>query len=162
MDAHSGLDLIVGIVRCWYMQGDMERKKIHSLKRRTYQMAKTAFLPLCFMLMLLTSLTMSCGRQQTASLPMGDSIQLTKIDSLRADSLDFRIKHHYTENYNFEVINDSLALQVQIPEEAINNMPLDTIYVAKGELVVVADIRILPADSVDSVWIQLARNNNEF
>ena len=144
------------------MQGNMERKRIHSLKRRTFQMAKTAFLPFCFLLMLLSSLTMSCGQQQTASLPVADSVQLTKMDSIRADSLDFRIKHHYTENYNFEVIKDSLALQIQIPEEAINNMPLDTFYVAKGELVVVADIRILPADSVDSVWIQLARNNNEF
>ena len=93
---------------------------------------------------------------------VGDSVQLTKMDSIKADSLEFRRKHHYTENYNFQVTTDSLALQMQIPEEALNNMPLDTFYVNKGELVVVADIRILPADTVDSVWIQLARNNSEF
>ena len=123
---------------------------------------RTVLSPICFLMMLLTAFTMSCKHQQTNLQLENDSVQFTKIDSLRADSLEFRRKHHYTENYNFQVIMDSLALQVQIPEEALNNMPLDTFYVSKGELLAVADIRILPADSVDSVWIQLARNNSDF
>ncbi|MBR5083098.1 MAG: zinc ribbon domain-containing protein [Prevotella sp.] len=127
---------------------------IHLLKHR-------ALSPICFLLILMTS-TLSCRHQQAAHQTENDSVQFTKMDSIRADSLEFRRKHHYTENYNFQVISDSLPLQVQIPEEAINNMPLDTFYVTKDELLVVADIRILPADSIDSVWIQLARNNSDF
>lgn len=134
----------------------------HSLKRRTDLKVGTVLSPLCFILLLLTAFTTSCKHKQTTSQPMNDSVQMTKMDSIRADSLEFRRKHHYTENYNFQVVTGSLALQMQIPEEAINNMPLDTFYVNKGELVAVADIRILPADTVDSVWIQLARNNSEF
>ena len=140
----------------------MKKMDSHSLMCRTYKKIRTALSPMFFVLMLLMALTTTCKQKQTVSMQVGDSVQLTKMDSIKADSLEFRRKHHYTENYNFQVTTDSLALQMQIPEEALNNMPLDTFYVNKGELVVVADIRILPADTVDSVWIQLARNNSEF
>ena len=129
--------------------------------RKVYLKLKTAFPPLCFLLIMLMALTTTCRRQQVATSSVKDTAQVTKMDSLAADSLAFRKRHHYTKNFNFQVCTDSLFLQIQIPEEAVNNMPLDTFHVKKGEVLVVADIRILPEDPTDSVWIQLARNNTE-
>ena len=122
---------------------------------------KAAFPPLCFMLVLLMALTTTCRRQNAVPSSTKDTAQVTAKDSIAADSLEFRRKHHYTENYNFKVCTDSLFLQVQIPEEAVNNMPLDTFHVKNGEILAVADIRIMPKDTYDSVWVQLALNDNE-
>lgn len=72
------------------------------------------------------------------------------------DSISFARTHHYTENYNFVVRADSLMLIRQQPEETINSLPIDSFAMRRGELLAVADIRILPNDTVDSVWVQLA------
>lgn len=69
------------------------------------------------------------------------------------DSISFQTTHHYTQNYNFLVTARSIALG-----DAPGNQAFDTVYVMKGEHVVVADIQTIPTDSVDSVWVKVARD----
>ena len=74
------------------------------------------------------------------------------------DSISFYTTHHYTQNYNFIVNADSVQLIVQNPMEVINDMPVDTISVARGNHLVVADIMTLSADPQDSIWVRVARD----
>jgi hypothetical protein len=74
------------------------------------------------------------------------------------DSIEFLSSHHYTCNYNFKVSTDSLRLQVQPPLKDIKPLFTDSITVYRSDELVVADIMTLPADSVDSVWIKVAHN----
>lgn len=78
------------------------------------------------------------------------------------DSISFESTHHYSQNYNFVVKADSLPLLKQQPEELLNRMMTDTIMVYKHDRIAVADIRILPDDPVDSVWVQVARDQETF
>lgn len=80
----------------------------------------------------------------------------------KEDSLAFRVKHHYSQGFNFIVTSDSLMLLRQQPEEAVNEMTTDSFAVKKGKEVVVADIRILPIDKQDSVWVQIATEDYAF
>ena len=80
----------------------------------------------------------------------------------KVDSLAFRVKHHYSQGFNFVVIPDSLMLLRQQPEEAVNDMKTDSFAVKRGKEVVVADIRILPNDKQDSVWVQIATEDYAF
>lgn len=76
----------------------------------------------------------------------------------QVDSVSFYTTHHYSQNYNFVVTGDSLQLIVQQPSEAVSGMLVDTITVQKEDRLVVADIVTLPVDTVDSVWVQVARD----
>ena len=78
------------------------------------------------------------------------------------DSISFSTIHHYTNKFNFLVFTDSLELMRQQPEEYISGLPVDTFAVKKNHLLVVTDIRMVPQDSIDSVWVQLATENNDF
>ena len=78
------------------------------------------------------------------------------------DSISFSTTHHYTNKYNFLVFKDSLELMRQQPEEYISGLKVDTFAVKKNHLLVVTDIRMVPQDSIDSVWVQLASENNDF
>ena len=78
------------------------------------------------------------------------------------DSISFSTTHHYTNKYNFLVFKDSLELMRQQPEEYISGLKVDTFAVEKNHLLVVTDIRMVPQDSIDSVWVQLATENNDF
>lgn len=78
------------------------------------------------------------------------------------DSISFSTTHHYTNKYNFLVFKDSLELMRQQPEEYISGLKVDTFAVKKNHLLVVTDIRMVPLDSIDSVWVQLATENNDF
>lgn len=78
------------------------------------------------------------------------------------DSISFSTTHHYTNKFNFLVFRDSLELMRQQPEEYISGLPVDTFAVKKNHLLVVTDIRMVPQDSIDSVWVQLATENNDF
>lgn len=69
------------------------------------------------------------------------------------DSISFFTTHHYTQNYNFVVKRKSLPLSDQPGE-----MAFDTLYVVEGEHLVVADIQTISADSIDSVWVKVARD----
>ena len=78
------------------------------------------------------------------------------------DSISFYTTHHYTENYNFLVRADSMPIIQQVPAEAISDMPLDTLMVYRDGHLVVADITTVPADSIDSVWVKVARDQLTF
>lgn len=74
----------------------------------------------------------------------GDMPQKTK------DSVNCLMERHYTLNSNFEVTSDSLLLR---------QLPLtDVLSVYKGEKLVVAEFMVQPEDSVDSVWVKVARD----
>lgn len=78
------------------------------------------------------------------------------------DSLSFFSTHHYTNNYNFVVRRDSFQLLSQLPEEKISGMQTDSFAVHRNDHLVVADIRMVPTDSIDSVWVQLANDSSKF
>lgn len=87
---------------------------------------------------------------------------LVSYDKRQLDFLSFSSTHHYSENYNFVVKADSLPLLRQQPEELLNRLLTDTITVYRHDRIVVADIRMLPDDPVDSVWVQVARDQDTF
>jgi hypothetical protein len=78
------------------------------------------------------------------------------------DSLTYSSEHHYSFNYNFIVKADSLILVRQQPEEKILDLQTDSFTVVKDEQLVVADFRIIPTDSIDSVWVQVATVMSDF
>ena len=78
------------------------------------------------------------------------------------DSISFYTTHHYTQNYNFQVRADSMHIIRQLPAEALSEMPVDTLMVYKGNHLVVADITTVPADTIDSIWVKVARDQDTF
>lgn len=66
----------------------------------------------------------------------------------QADSLEFRLKHHYTNNFNFQVKADSLILVPQADEMA------DTCTVMRGDIIAVAKIK----KQNDTIWVKVARD----
>lgn len=79
-----------------------------------------------------------------------DSVTVAVTDSIVRDSL-----RHYGIGYNFIVHNDSIHLIVQQPEEHVSQLVTDTITVKRDQHLAVMDIRVIPQDSIDSVWVQL-------
>ena len=79
-----------------------------------------------------------------------DAWDLTK---QQLDSISFSTTHHYTQNYNFVVTTGSLPLADNLPD-----MAFDTMFVVRGERIVVAEITTVPTDSIDSVWVKVARD----
>lgn len=75
--------------------------------------------------------------------------------ALIEDSISFNTSHHYGVGYNFIVHNDSFYLICQQPEEHVSQLITDSFTVHHDEQVAVTDIRIIPQDSIDSVWVQL-------
>ena len=69
------------------------------------------------------------------------------------DSISFSTTHHYTQNYNFLVRSELLPLA-----DNHGDMAFDTMYVTKGQRIVVADIETVPTDTIDSVWVKVARD----
>lgn len=67
------------------------------------------------------------------------------------DSLAYLEQHHYTLNANFEIEADSLPL-AQLPVKHV----FKSVY--KGDRIVVAEFMTQPQDSVDSVWVKVAHN----
>lgn len=118
------------------------------------------YLHFLFVVLLLTS----CYRERTPSrFQLRDSVVVADtLTEAQQDSLTFARKHHYSENFNFVVRADSMALLQQEPEEWICGMLTDSFEVYRGTPVVVADIRVIPDDDVDSVWVQLATEDYTF
>lgn len=79
-----------------------------------------------------------------------DAWDLTK---QQIDSISFSTTHHYSQNYNFVVNAGSLPLSDDLPDRVF-----DTLYVTKGERIVVAEIQTVLTDSIDSVWVKVARD----
>lgn len=61
-------------------------------------------------------------------------------------------------NYNFLVRSDTLMLLKNQPEELLSAMPTDSEAVFKGDRVVVADFKVMPTDSIDTLWVAVARD----
>ena len=92
----------------------------------------------------------------------GQHAALVEYSNKQLDSISFSTTHHYTNKYNFVVAADSLLLIRQQPEEYVSGLSIDSFAVKKNCLLVVSDIRMIPQDSVDSVWVQLATEDNDF
>lgn len=92
----------------------------------------------------------------------GQLAALVEYSDRQRDSISFSSTHHYTYRYNFVVSADSLMLIKQQPEEFVNHLTIDSFAVRKHCLLVVSDIRMIPQDRVDSVWVQLATEDNVF
>lgn len=105
-----------------------------------------------FFLLALSLMVTSCYRQEVET---PDAWELTD-DQL--DSISFYTTHHYTRNYNFFVKADSVLLINQQPSEYLSGMLVDTFAVMRGDRLVVADIMTMPSDTIDSVWVQVARD----
>ena len=87
-------------------------------------------LPLVLLLMSAMSLT-SCYKQE----------------------MGFTATHHYNQNYNFVVKADSMVLY-ENPDTAI----YDSTVLYRGDQLVVAEIKAIATDTIDSVWVKLARD----
>lgn len=87
---------------------------------------------------------------------------LIEYSNKQLDSISFSTTHHYTNKFNFMVFKDSLVLVKQQPEELMSELQVDSFAVKKDRLLVVTDIRMVPKDSIDSVWVQLATEDNTF
>ncbi|MBQ3700331.1 MAG: zinc ribbon domain-containing protein [Prevotella sp.] len=101
-----------------------------------------------FLLLLLTTLLLTACYNHRQHTP--DAWDLTK---QQIDSISFSTTHHYSQNYNFVVTASSLPLSDELPD-----LVFDTIYVTRGERIVVAEITTVPSDSIDSVWVKVARD----
>ena len=95
------------------------------------------------------------------------------------DSISFYTTHHYSQGYNFVVSKDSLVVleqqnemmpvpdiltsEITAGEETIPMLSLvDSIILRKHDRLVVADIRTVVTDSIDSVWVKIARDQLTF
>ena len=103
-------------------------------------MLKSKYIGLLFLVL---AILMACQYPSPVTLS-GDMPQKKR------DSVNYLMERHYTLNSNFEVTSDSLMLQ-QLPL-------VDVLPVFKGERLVVAEFMIQAADSVDSVWVKVARD----
>lgn len=75
--------------------------------------------------------------------------------SVNADH--FRAEHHYWKNDNFVTL-DSIPLASHIPGESGTIYTRDSSIVSQFDEIVVANVAYVPQDSVDSVWIMVARD----
>ena len=69
------------------------------------------------------------------------------------DSLQCLYQHHYTSGTNLQATTDSILLEC---------LPVKGSYelLRRGDRVVVAEVAIHPADSIDSVWVKLAHSQD--
>lgn len=73
------------------------------------------------------------------------------------DETTFVRDHHYWKNANF-VMDDTLALLSYVPGRLSSIYTRDSAMLQYRDEVVVADIAIVPDDSIDSVWVMVARD----
>jgi len=78
---------------------------------------------------------------------------LLALSPQQIDSLQFRLTHHYSENFNFVVKSDSLMLT---PRDG--DIIQDTCKVYEGDVIAVAAIKSIPGDSIDSIWVKVAHD----
>lgn len=76
---------------------------------------------------------------------------ISRLSAKQIDSLNFRIIHHYSENFNFMVKADSMML---VP--MLEDLEIDTQYIYRDEVIVVANHTVVHGDSIDSVWVKVA------
>lgn len=73
------------------------------------------------------------------------------------DSVNFFLAHHYWTGYNFQT-TDSLSLRPELPMLGSSLISAPGLQLNKGDRIVVAAVRYVPTDSVDSVWVKVARD----
>lgn len=92
------------------------------------------------------------------------------------DSISFYTTHHYTQNYNFVVTADSFVVleqqaemmpvpevvSVEMDNASTTTLLVDSITMYRNDRLVVADIKTVPSDSIDSVWVKVARDQQTF
>lgn len=78
----------------------------------------------------------------------------------QVDSISFYTTHHYSQNFNFVVKTDTLLLIAQHPTEYVNGLNVDSLHLVRNNHIVVADITTMPSDSIDSIWVQVARDES--
>ena len=105
---------------------------------------KNSFLIFCFMLGFCLMLS-SCYHRHSAK--RQQHAALVEYSDKQLDSISF---------------SSTLVLIKQQPEEYVNHLQIDSFSVKKNCLLVVSDIRMIPQDSIDSVWVQLATEENQF
>lgn len=113
-------------------------------------------------ILLLTAVIVLSGCYHRKTFSGKRHIAATELTQEQQDSLNFVHTHHYSQNFNFIVKQDSIVLLKGQPEEIISNLPTDSIIVKKGERIAVAEIRMMSSDPTDSVWVQLARDQYTF
>ncbi len=111
------------------------------------------------LLLVMTFMLSSCYHRRANHL---QHAALVEYSDKQLDSISFSTTHHYTNKFNFVVFRDSLQLISQQPEEYLSGLSVDSFTVKKNRLLVVTDIRMVPQDSIDSVWVQLATEDNTF
>ena len=116
--------------------------------RRTVMSIRRCLLFIIYSLFFSTALMLCACYNHGQKTP--DAWDLSK---QQIDSISFSTTHHYTQNYNFLVRSELLPLA-----DNMGDMAFDTMYVTKGQRIVVADIKTLPTDTIDSVWVKLARD----
>ncbi len=115
---------------------------------------------LCIIAIAIAVVLSSCShRVHKAGMMNTDSLQYTE---KQIDSIHFSKTHHYGQNFNFIVKADSLVLIKGQPEEYLGGLSTDTACMRKGDRVAVADIKIMTSDPIDSVWVELARDQYSF
>lgn len=72
----------------------------------------------------------------------------------QVDSISFYSTHHYTYNFNFVVKVDSIVMY-DLP--SLDDC-FDSVVVRYGDRLVVADIEKIANDTIDSVWVKLAHD----
>lgn len=123
-------------------------------------MSKTRrLLPLLAIMVMTCTLLSGCYHRKTFSRTYADTVIYSQ---KQLDSLAFAHTHHYSQNFNFIIKPDSFVLLKEQPEEFLSGLNTDTVCLRHGDRVAVADIRVLSSDPVDSVWIQLARDQYTF
>lgn len=120
-------------------------------------MPNKSFPIVVFLMALLLAGCYSHGPRHSGAFPYRATFSQRQLDSL-----SFASTHHYSQGYNFVVWGDSIELIKQQPEELLSHLPTDSFAIRKHEHVVVADIRKLPNDTVDSIWVQLATADYRF
>ena len=80
-------------------------------------------------------------------------VSAMSLTSCYKQEMGFTATHHYNQNYNFVVKADSMVIY-ENPDTAI----YDSIIVYRGDQLVVAEIKTISNDTIDSVWVKLARD----
>lgn len=132
---------------------------MHTLNKYKHNKTNKVYFAISLLLIAFILLT-GCYHKKTYSKRIAANV--IEMTDEQQDSIKFASTHHYTENFNFVVKSDSLVLSKGQPEEYLSGLPSDTICLRKDERIAVSEIRIMPSDKVDTVWVELARDQYSF
>ena len=85
-------------------------------------------------------------------------------DDATIDSVNFRIAHHYWKGFNLETTDPLVLAAHPAPQQtdALAELRVETaadsIGIRRKERLIVTDILYVPTDTVDTVWVKVARD----